>query len=66
MLGHILMTCQCHVHTTAPCSAHALTQARPTMSYIPLVTLLMQGLLACIVTCSALIMYYDCVRPFIF
>ena len=26
-----------HVHATAPCSAHALTQARPTMSYIPLV-----------------------------
>jgi len=26
-----------HVHAIAPCSAHALTQARPTMSYIPLV-----------------------------
>jgi len=26
-----------HVHATAPCSAHALAQARPTMSYIPLV-----------------------------
>ena len=27
-----------HVHATAPSSAHALAQARPTMSYIPLVT----------------------------
>ena len=26
-----------HVHATAPCSVHALAQARPTMSYIPLV-----------------------------
>jgi len=26
-----------HVHATAPCSAHALTQTHPTMYYIPLV-----------------------------
>ena len=26
-----------HVHATAPCSAHSLAQAHPTMSYIPLV-----------------------------
>ena len=26
-----------HVHATAPCSAHVLAPARPTMSYIPLV-----------------------------
>ena len=26
-----------HVHATAPCFAHALAQARPTMSCIPLV-----------------------------
>jgi len=26
-----------HVHATAPCSAHVLAQASPTMSYIPLV-----------------------------
>jgi len=32
MLSHIL------IMVTAPCSAHALAQARPTMSYIPLVT----------------------------
>ena len=28
-----------HVHATAPCSAYALTQAHPTISYIPLVVL---------------------------
>jgi len=30
-----------HVYATAPCSAHALTQACPTMSYIPLAVLLL-------------------------
>ena len=30
-----------HVHATAPCFAHALTQARPTMSCIPLVMMTM-------------------------
>ena len=35
-LNHILMTCS-HMHLTAPCSACALGQARPTMLYIHLV-----------------------------
>jgi len=36
-LNHILMTCS-HMHLTAPCSARALGQARPTMLCIHLVT----------------------------
>ena len=35
MLCHILIMAM--YHATAPCSAHVLAQARPTMSYIPLV-----------------------------
>ena len=37
MLSHILITVLTHMHATAPCSAHTVAQAHPTMSYIPLV-----------------------------
>jgi len=40
MLNHILSG---HVHATAPCSAHALVQACPTISYIPLVFIVLMG-----------------------
>ena len=34
-----------HVHATVPCSTHALAQARPTMSYIPLVIVVQWSLI---------------------
>ena len=38
-----------HVHATAACFAHALAQARPTMSYIPLVLLV--SMIGLVLTC---------------
>jgi len=38
-----------HVHATAPCSAHALTQIRPTMSCIPLVSFVLYQIKSCII-----------------
>jgi len=48
MLSHILITVMPLVHGAAPCSAHALTQAHPTRSYIPLVLKLLVCMHVCV------------------